>query len=47
MSPAAPRWYTFPTARSMFVAKVVVRRATPGTKGFDPNRVDIEWLRRS
>lgn len=28
---------------SMFVARVVVLRATPGRKGFDPGRVSIEW----
>jgi site-specific DNA recombinase len=27
----------------MFIAKVSVKRARPGTKGFDSNRVDIEW----
>lgn len=27
----------------LFVAQVRIRRATPGTKGFDPRRVEIEW----
>jgi DNA invertase Pin-like site-specific DNA recombinase len=27
----------------LFIANVTIRRATPGTRGFDPGRVAIEW----
>jgi hypothetical protein len=30
----------------MFVGRVVVRRARPGTRGFDPRRVTVEWRAR-
>jgi site-specific DNA recombinase len=30
----------------MFVERVVVKRATPGTTGFDPRRVAVEWRKR-
>ena len=30
----------------LFIARVTIRRARPGTKGFDPGRVGIEWRRR-
>lgn len=30
----------------LFVEKVTVHRAVPGTKGFDPDRVSIEWRQR-
>jgi DNA invertase Pin-like site-specific DNA recombinase len=29
----------------MFIEKVVINRATPGTRAFDPGRVEIEWRR--
>jgi site-specific DNA recombinase len=29
----------------LFLAKVTINRAKPGTKGFDPGRVTIEWKR--
>jgi hypothetical protein len=29
----------------MFIENVVINRATPGTRAFDPGRVDIEWRR--
>ncbi|HZO66339.1 MAG TPA: recombinase family protein [Kribbellaceae bacterium] len=31
---------------SLFVERVIVKRAKPGTKGFDTNRVDIAWRTR-
>ncbi len=31
----------------MFVARVVVKRARPGQRGFDDGRVDIEWVRHA
>jgi len=30
----------------LFVERVTVRRAVPGTRGFDPGRVGIEWVAR-
>ena len=27
----------------MFIEKVVINRATPGTRAFDPGRVEIVW----
>jgi site-specific DNA recombinase len=30
----------------MFIGRVMVKRATPGTKGFDPRRVAIQWRKR-
>lgn len=29
----------------MFIERVTVKRATPGTRSFDPRRVEIEWRR--
>jgi hypothetical protein len=27
----------------LFIAKVTIKRATPGARTFDPGRVDIRW----
>ncbi|MGH3521953.1 MAG: hypothetical protein ACRDU4_03775, partial [Mycobacterium sp.] len=29
----------------VFIATVIVNRARPGTRSFDPGRIDIEWHR--
>jgi hypothetical protein len=30
----------------LFIATVTIKRAKPGTRGFDPGRVAIEWRTR-
>ena len=30
----------------LYIARVTISRAVPGTHGFDPGRIDIEWRKR-